>query len=158
MLYTVICGIFFSSKSFNSSWSACCSPLSASTTRMAMSVLSRTCRARFTRISPRVPTSSIPGVSMMTTGPMGRSSMAFCTGSVVVPLVSETRDKLWPVTAFTTLDFPAFRRPKKPMWTRSADTLSFSPIVVSSFLNHISFSSKNAGSLIRTGNPGGWMP
>ena len=30
---------------------------------------------------------------MMTTGPMGSSSMAFCTGSVVVPFTWETKER-----------------------------------------------------------------
>ena len=58
---------------------------------------------------------------MTTTGPNGSSSMDFCTGSVVVPFTSETTARSCPVTAFKTLDFPAFRRPKKPIWTRSED-------------------------------------
>ena len=62
---------------------------------------------------------------MMTTGPSGSSSMAFCTGSVVVPFTSETSERFCPVTAFTTLDLPAFRRPKKPIWGRSAETVVF---------------------------------
>ena len=70
----------------------------------------------------------VPGVSMTKTGPAGSSSIAFCTGSVVVPLTAETTDRFCPVTAFTTLDLPALRRPKKPMCGRSADTVSFSPI------------------------------
>ena len=41
---------------------------------------------------------------MITTGPIGSSSIAFCTGSVVVPLTSETMDSVCPVTRFTTLD------------------------------------------------------
>ena len=55
----------------------------------------------------------------MTTGPSGRSSMDLYTGSVVVPITSETTAISCPVTAFMTLDFPAFRFPKKPMWTLS---------------------------------------
>ena len=38
---------------------------------------------------PSSPSSSIPGVSIITTGPRGRSSIALSTGSVVVPLMSE---------------------------------------------------------------------
>ena len=64
---------------------------------------------------------------------MGRSSMAFMTGSVVVPSVSDTTARSCPVTALTTLDFPAFRRPKKPIWIRSPDGVSLSPIVILPF-------------------------
>ena len=71
----------------------------------------------------------MPGVSMMTTGPMGRSSIAFRTGSVVVPRTSETRASSWLVTAFTTLDLPALRMPKNPMWTRSPEGTSFRVLV-----------------------------
>ena len=72
----------------------------------------------------------MPGVSMMTTGPMGRSSIAFKTGSVVVPRTSETRASSWLVTAFTTLDLPALRMPKNPMWTRSPEGVSFNVLVL----------------------------
>ena len=58
---------------------------------------------------------------MMTTGPSGSSSMAFLTGSVVVPFTSETSDSACPVTALTRLDLPALRMPKKPMCSRSED-------------------------------------
>ncbi len=51
--------------------SACERPAAASTTRTAISVWSSTRRARRTRSSPSVPSSSSPGVSMITTGPRG---------------------------------------------------------------------------------------
>jgi hypothetical protein len=50
---------------------------------------------------------------MITTGPSGKISIDFNTGSVVVPLISETTESFWFVTAFTTLDFHAFVQPKK---------------------------------------------
>ena len=59
--------------------------------------------------------SSSPGVSIMTTGPSGKSSIAFLTGSVVVPLTSDTKESSCPVIALTRLDLPAFRIPKKPI-------------------------------------------
>ena len=62
---------------------------------------------------------------MMTTGPMGSSSMDFITGSVVVPFTSETTESSWLVKALTTLDLPAFLRPKKPMCTLSAEGVLF---------------------------------
>ena len=40
-----------------------------------------------------------------------RSSRAFSS----VPLTEETKAKFWFVTAFTTLDFPTFVRPKNPI-------------------------------------------
>ena len=120
--------------------SASCKPMVPSTTRMAASVRSSTRRARCTRSSPSAPVSSMPGVSITTTGPAGSSSMAFCTGSVVVPFTSDTTDRFCPVTALTTLDFPALRRPKKPICGRSADTTSLSPMA----------------RLLRSGSHGGW--
>ena len=87
----------------------------ASQTSTATSQVESTLRVVATRSSPSAPVSSMPGVSTMTTGPSGRSSIAFLTGSVVVPFTSETTARSCPVTAFTTLDFPALRMPKKPM-------------------------------------------
>jgi hypothetical protein len=54
--------------------------------------------------------------------------MAFDTGSVVVPSVSDTRDISCPVTAFTRLDLPEFLLPKKPICTLSPEGVSFNPI------------------------------
>ncbi len=68
-------------------------PTCASMTSTATSVLFRICFAFLTRSSPRRPTSSYPGVSMITTGPIGKISIAFCTGSVVVPPTSETTER-----------------------------------------------------------------
>ena len=51
--------------------------------------------------------------------------MALLTGSVVVPSTSETIARFWPVTALTRLDFPALRRPKKPMCTLFAEGVLF---------------------------------
>ena len=44
--------------------------------------------------------------------PIGSSSMALLTGSVVVPFTSDTTASSWPVTLFTILDFPTFLLPK----------------------------------------------
>ena len=74
-----------------------------------------------TRSSPSSPMSSSPGVSMITTGPRGRSSIAFGTGSVVVPRTSDTMARFCPVIALMMLDLPAFLRPKIPICTRSAE-------------------------------------
>ncbi len=53
--------------------------------------------------------------------------MALRTASVVVPAVSDTTDRSWPVTAFTTLDLPALHTPKKAICTRSPEGVSFMP-------------------------------
>ena len=71
---------------------------------------------------------------MIMTGPRGSSSMALLTGSVVVPFTSDTTARSCPVTALTTLDLPAFRRPKKPMWVRSPEGVLFILIGWSPFL------------------------
>ena len=65
-----------------------------------MSAASITYKAKSVRISifllrstlslPKSPSSSIPAVSMNMTGPKGMNSMAFLTGSVVVPFCFET--------------------------------------------------------------------
>ena len=67
---------------------------------------------------------------MIWTGPSGKSSMALYTGSVVVPLVSDTMDRSCPVKALTRLDFPTFRRPRKAMRRRSPEGVSFKLICV----------------------------
>ena len=71
---------------------------------------------------------------MIITGPNGRSSIAFCTGSVVVPRTSDTTASSCPVIALTTLDFPALRQAKNPMWIRLAEGVSLSDIRIPSFL------------------------
>ena len=55
---------------------------------------------------------------MNRTGPMGSSSIGFSTGSVVVPATSETINACCREIAIKINDFPAFRRPKMPMWRR----------------------------------------
>jgi len=52
-------------------------PHVASITNTAISVLLSTWRLLFTRISPNVPSSSIPGVSIITTGPKGKKLHCF---------------------------------------------------------------------------------
>ena len=54
-------------------------------------------------------------VSMKTTGPIGASSHAFSTGSVVVPATSETIEIFWLVSALMRELLPALRLPKRPM-------------------------------------------
>ncbi|EJX01472.1 hypothetical protein EVA_10423 [gut metagenome] len=87
------------------------------------------------RSSPSDPWSSRPGVSINTTGPSGSSSIDLKTGSVVVPLISETIARFCPVSALIRLDFPAFLLPKIPMWIRSEEGVACKLIsVLKSFL------------------------
>ena len=86
-------GIFFFLIRSMSSVSSAPKPFVPSITTTAASVLFNVCRLFFTRRLPSCPVSSSPGVSSITTGPMGRSSMAFCTGSVVVPPMGETTER-----------------------------------------------------------------
>ena len=50
---------------------------------------------------------------------MGSSSIAFLTGSVVVPRSPETIATGWPAMAFSRLDLPALHRPANTMRTLS---------------------------------------
>ena len=68
-----------------------------------------------TRILPSSPSSSMPAVSMSTTGPMPPISMLLRTGSVVVPAVSLTMAVCCPVRKFTMVLLPTLRRPKRPI-------------------------------------------
>ena len=86
----------------------------------AMSVRSMAWSVRSIRISPSVPSSSNPGVSIMTQGPIPCSSMALLTGSVVVPGMSDTKAVSCPVKALISDDFPLLRRPKRAMCRRLA--------------------------------------
>ena len=115
LLYAIIYGIFFSLNRPISSLSISLIPYSEFTTRTAISVDASVFLAASTRISPSLPSSSKPGVSIIRTGPIGKSSIAFLTGSVVVPATSDTTDSFCPVTALTRLDFPAFLIPKNPI-------------------------------------------
>ena len=121
-------GMPCSEKSASSWASVSVRPRTASTTSTATSQVASTLRVASTRSSPRAPSSSKPGVSTMTTGPSGSSSMALRTGSVVVPATSETTASCWPVTAFTRLDLPALRTPKNAICTRSPLGVSLSPM------------------------------
>jgi len=51
-------------------------------------------------------------------GPSGSNSIGFSTGSVVVPATGETIETCWRVMAFSRLDLPTLRRPKKAMCSR----------------------------------------
>ena len=106
-------GTALSFRRASSLWSCSESGRRASAARTAASVSARMRSVLSTRRAPSAPSSSSPGVSMMSTGPRGRSSIAFLTGSVVVPPTSETMERSCPVTALTRLDLPAFRTPKK---------------------------------------------
>ena len=76
-------------------------------------------------ISPSSPASSIPAVSIITTGPTGRISIDLYTGSVVVPGTFETIAISWLVRALTRLDLPAFRLPKTAMCSLLPRGVSF---------------------------------
>ncbi len=99
----------------------------ASATRRARSVRSSTLRVFAIRCSPSAPSSSMPAVSTKRTGPSGRNSIGFSTGSVVVPGVAETMATCCRVRAFRTLDLPTLRRPKRPMWVRRLRGAVFIP-------------------------------
>ena len=87
--------------------------LPASTTKSIRSALSIYSRLFSTLKFPRLLLSSSPGVSTSTTGPKGKSSILFFTGSVVVPLISDTIAMSCEVIAFIKLDFPTLQRPKR---------------------------------------------
>ncbi len=110
-------------------------PAVLSMTRMAMSVLFNTCKDFCTRSCPSSPLSSMPAVSIISTGPKGNSSMAFNTGSVVVPGTSATTASFCPVRALIRLDLPALRFPNKPIWTRSPAGVAFKLLMISPFLS-----------------------
>ena len=121
--------------SFNR-WShscSCASPVSQS--NRAMSVFPITFNVRSTRISPSSPSSSNPGVSIRRHGPSGWISIAFVTGSVVVPGVGETITVSCPVKALTRLDFPLFRRPKRAMCRRLALGVWFISLNIKGLIN-----------------------
>ncbi len=92
----------------------------SSSSSPAMSVRSSVRRAVAMRRAPSSScASSKPGVSVSTQAPSPRSSMAFDTGSVVVPGRSETTEICWPVRALMRVDLPLLHRPKKAMCRRS---------------------------------------
>ena len=120
LFHTCNTGICCCSSCCKMVWSASVMPVEASITSTARSVWENARLACCTRSSPSVPVSSRPGVSISTTAPIGSSSIAFSTVSVVVPQTGETTEIVCPATALIRLDLPAFRRPKKPMCTRLA--------------------------------------
>ncbi len=93
------------------------SPISqtASTTTRAISALLIALCVRAARASANTLSSSIPGVSMKTTGPSPCISMALYTMSVVVPATGDTTDTSCPHMAFIRLDLPAFILPSTAM-------------------------------------------
>ena len=117
MFKTGTTGIFLSFSILNHSFSVSSQSLNM---RMAMSVSSSAFIVRPTRISPSPSASSSkPAVSMNRHGPMAGISIAFLTGSAVVPGTSDTSDAVCPVIAFMRLDFPLLRFPKIPMCSLS---------------------------------------
>ena len=119
LFQTKIYGKFLSWNNANNALSSTDKPIQTSTTNTAISVCFKISCVFCMRNVPNSPSSSSPGVSMMSTGPNGNNSIAFLTGSVVVPLTSDTTAMFCPVIAFTKLDFPALRMPKKPICIRS---------------------------------------
>ena len=113
------------------SLSDCEIPTCASITTRAISVELRTFKLCETRISPSSLLSSRPAVSVRSTGPSGRISIAFETGSVVVPATLETTARVCEVSAFIRLDFPALVRPKMPICVLSPEGVVFKLIVFS---------------------------
>ena len=63
-------------------------------------------------------------MSVTRQGPSGKISIAFETGSVVVPGTSLTIATSWPVKAFTSVDLPAFLGPKNAMRSLFAEGVS----------------------------------
>ena len=78
-----------------------------------------TARLRRSRSAPSAPGSPKPAVSTRMQGPSSGSSMAFRTGSVVVPGNSLTSETSCPARAFTSVDLPLFVAPKKAICSRS---------------------------------------
>ena len=76
LLYTIKKGIFRFRKLFASSVSSAPIPAVLSTTKRAISDRSSTFKLFCTRSLPRLPSSSMPGVSIRTIGPSGSSSIA----------------------------------------------------------------------------------
>ena len=97
---------------------------SAPSTHTATSATASTSNVRLTRIAPSSPSSSSPAVSVTRQGPSGGISIAFETGSVVVPGTSLTIATSWPVKAFTSVDLPAFLGPKNAMRSLFAEGVS----------------------------------
>ncbi len=117
LLKTTMAGIFLSRNSRRMPSSNSPQPPAAAMIR-PRSVRSKTWRVFCIRNSPSAPASSMPAVSMNSTGPMGRISIGFSTGSVVVPAIAETIETCCLVSALRSDDLPALRRPKRPMWRR----------------------------------------
>ena len=87
--------------------------------KTAISVRSSILRLRATRSRPNAESSSIPAVSIITHAPTPVISIAFTTGSVVVPTLSDTMATSCPVRAFTSDDLPLLHRPKMAILVRS---------------------------------------
>ena len=100
-------------------------------TSSTISARSNACMVFDTRSWPIPPASSSkPAVSMNRHGPMPGISMAFRTGSVVVPGTSDTTDVSCPVMALTRLDFPLFLFPMTAICSLSEDGVSCIPPAV----------------------------
>ena len=98
--------------------------VSAATPR-TMSARASACAVRARRASPRMVASSHPPVSSQSTGPKGRSSMAFSTTSVVVPAMGETMATSCPAMRLRRVDFPTLALPARAMVRRLALGVAF---------------------------------
>ena len=117
-------------------FSSCSLQVPASHTTMAISIHSSTERLFCTLARPKSPTSSMPAVSMKTTGPMGDNSKAFSTGSVVVPATLLTMEMFWLANALISDDFPALRLPNKPKCSLNPFGVSIRLVAMMSFLQN----------------------
>jgi len=87
-------------------------------TTMARSTRSSAFFVRSMRSSPKAPWSSMPAVSIKTTGPKGNSSIGFFHRVRGRAAMAETIETFCPARAFKMLDLPTLRRPKIPIWQR----------------------------------------
>mmetsp|Transcript_7689 Transcript_7689/g.21894 ORF Transcript_7689/g.21894 Transcript_7689/m.21894 type:complete len:202 (-) Transcript_7689:1525-2130(-) len=109
-----------SSASFSSAMARLALSLAAaaSTTTTATSLSFRAAMAFLTFLDPRPPSSSTPAVSKIFTGPTSWNSIKAILVSAVVPGVESTMLVSCLVRTFTSVDLPAFMRPKMPMFVR----------------------------------------
>ena len=85
-------GTLFCFKSPNQCISSAVGSSSVRSTKTARLIFFTTSSVFSIRNVPNSVVSSIPAVSVITTGPSGKISMDLLTGSVVVPATSDTRD------------------------------------------------------------------
>ena len=108
---TVINGILYFLKLLLTLVNSSKSISKISKTYIAISVLFKISKVLLVLISPKSLSSLNPAVSINNTGPTGINSIAFCTGSVVVPSFSETKDTSCPNNLLIKEDLPALVLP-----------------------------------------------